>query len=82
MAIYVDVTLPAKRKREWESHRITIKNDGTGTQEISNYDVTAELPGSTTRFRIEGFERRRGYAALLAEVFGRIAAKEADDAQV
>lgn len=48
---------------------ITFQNDGTGNQQIGNYDVRVELNGTVyDEARVEGHERERGWRGLLGEL--------------
>lgn len=57
---------------------VRIHNDGTGTPETANYDIDVSVTLTPTelkslaRFRIENWERGRGWAALVHEVGGRV----------
>jgi hypothetical protein len=63
--------------------RLDIKNDGTGKDMVGNYDVVLTLPASasgaedsrgwwTTGARVENFNRRKGWAALIIAAVGAI----------
>lgn len=45
--------------------QLNIYNDGTGNEEVANYDVILLMPGDDRRARVEGFRRSRGWTALL-----------------
>ena len=44
---------------------VQVWNDGTGTDEFGNYDVIVSMPGDVISVRVEGFERSRGWLALV-----------------
>jgi len=47
---------------------VKIHNDGTGSEEIGNYDVTVDINGKIVwRGRVEGFERISGWWNLVSD---------------
>ena len=56
--------------------RIVIQNDGTGSEEVGNYDCTLSLPGEpTVVVWIEGFLREQGWEALVSRAVSRFATR-------
>lgn len=79
--LVVDIDLvPAKGTRNLQQNlnRLVITNDGSGTQELGNYDISLydddyslfRVP--VKQYRIEGWDRSRSAVELVAEAFKRL----------
>ena len=73
--IYIPIELwpygDKKRKRTIGS--AIIVNDGTGTVETGNYNITiGDDMGYVERYRVEGFERKRPIWDLLYEILRKV----------
>ena len=61
---------------------VKIKNDGTGTEEVGNYDYSVNINYETVGSgRIEGYERGYGWKVLIIKLAEQLAREMVEEAQ-